>query len=152
MIERLDQWIIDRLFQPLVDESGKKPSWWGRQFVMVYLVVVSVRDLIFGVGYWTVLCFIAAIAWIGVLAMGYDSLLRVNRWWRLIFLAPFLVRCFAIGAVLAADGTVPPNAWLNALGDSCWVSAVYVLACRPPRPRVPKPRLATQGGVRYEPR
>lgn len=136
---RIDAWIIERIYQQIVDWSQRKPAWFGRQVAIAQIIVVLLQPLFIpSFGMYTVA--------LGLLAAGLcfywarnDATFATNgRLGRWVGLRLFMLTLVFVGPI--AD--VHPATNLRSLLCVSWF---YFSACRPPKPREPKHRLASAG-------
>lgn len=144
MLERIDQWLIDRVFQPIVDWSQREGAWWVREtafFCVIYLVIRLVAQYL---GY------IHDARAAGGIAIDF-ACSAFFCWWardrvRVANLgtASTMRKFFIVYSVVA----VPLDIWrypFNLPSDIIFMSFYFFAACRPPKPREKretKPKLA----------
>lgn len=148
VFHRIDSWLIEGPYQAVVDFSQRQPAWWGRQCAIGYLVMTCVHIAVrHGDQAWLDYVILAAallaapMQWLVTLLPAWFASMGESRFLRLSILA------IALPDLLGLFGQ-NPAAWASDL--LCHVAAVsycYFAACKPPRPRVPRTRLAPGGAA-----
>ena len=144
MIAKIDQWLIDNVYQRIVDWSQRDSQWWVREtafFCMIYAVIRIVFKL---TGF-----DIDLRSYVGVMVDGACA--GIFWWWardrmRIVELGTSNgFRRFVLvlaPTLIFIDLIVFP---FNLPTDILFVSFYFFAACRPPRPRekkATKPKLA----------
>lgn len=143
MIRRLDAFLITQTFQPLVDITQRQPAWCARQCALLGAVCAVLWPHFTDASLLS-----AAVVLVGFLVLSAISLIPGAAaavgsvtWIRILFLLAvvfdFALLLLIALAVLSAD-TIR-FAFSMAL-DLAWGGYYYFAACRPPRPRAPRPR------------
>ena len=147
MIRRLDAFLIAQTFQPLVDLTQRQPAWCARQCALLGAVCAVLRPHFTDASLLSaaVVLVLSAISLIPGAAAAVGSV----TWIRILFLLAvvfdFALLLLIALAVLSAD-TIR-FAFSMAL-DLAWGGYYYFAACRPPRPRAPRPHgHLTHGGA-----
>lgn len=144
MIRRLDAFLITQTFQPLVDITQRQPAWCARQCALLGALCSGLRhhftdaSLLLVAFMAAVFLLLAAIT----LLPGATAALGAQRWVRYVFLL-FLAFDAVMLALLPLADAAPESVArfsLSSALDLAWFGFYYFAACRPPRPRVPRPR------------
>lgn len=147
LFARIDAWLIAGPFQTVVDISQRKPEWWAQQSLIATLVLECIRQVVF----------IKPSDWIAYALLFLGALCLAGMW--LFTLSPALLayagsdrRLRAMLVVLSLFRipvlfTAPERAVIGLVCDACYLSFFYFAACKPPRPRVPRSKLASAGGA-----
>jgi len=147
MFQKLDQWLISRVFQGIVDLSQRQPAWWVRQLSML-VALCGVAWFAFvqggrsGLHVIYLLCILALAAGGWAYSMVPELLRQGMGAWNNIrvWYVPLCLVSWTI-AIVAPDAEV--------VAYACVVVAMlcllYFAACEPPRPREPRRKMAGQG-------
>lgn len=143
MIAKLDNFLIERVFQPVVDFSQRKPRWWALQMGILMTILSGLSAFLFG-WHWTVFAMLLAWPALTVVVCISDETcsnygaVRGNRWFTLL---SFAVLCPLGITVLLVYGHAKPSNFFAGLVMSANVAFNYFAACRPPTP--PRRRTST---------
>jgi hypothetical protein len=144
MIERIDAWLIARVYQPMVDLFEKKPQWWVEQCSMALLlsaVMVSMWRDSGSMQYvrlaTDVLCAALFVAYARMPVL-FEWLAKADftRRFLLILDLPLMVLIL----IPTKDYSYAINV-ADISNSIAFLSVYYFAACRPPKPREPKRRL-----------
>jgi hypothetical protein len=144
MIERIDQWLIDKVFQRIVDWSQREGGWWIRElafFCAIYSVIRIVAQVlgytpdarsIVGIS----IDFLCALmfCWWARDKVRVANLGTATSWRRFFIVFSFI--------------SLPLDLWrypFNLPCDIAFIGFYFFAACRPPKPREKKetkPKLA----------
>lgn len=148
MLSRIDDWLIEGPYQAVVDLSQRQPAWWARQCVIGHLVMTCIRIAINPADQpWLNYAILGAclvvspMQWLVTLLPSWFAGMGASRLTRLLLLGLALLR------LLGLFGPNPAICILALLGDVVLMSFCYFAACKPPRPRVPRTRLAPGGAA-----
>lgn len=148
MIARLDLWILQHIYQAIVDFSQRKPAWWAENcsyacgvFGMIGLMRKGVAE-----GFTFMVCFSVFATMLGTFLVVWCSRspailaaiakIRTARYFWLIL----VIVCFVCRAIV--DFTL--DRVILMISDVGYMSFLYFAACEPPRPRT---RLNFAGGA-----
>ncbi len=145
LLTRLDTWLIDNPYQGLVDISQRKPTWWAQQCVLGSLVMFVIQFVLFPQpGVWKPYAFLGvntitlSVLWLATLSPALFAWIGAAR----------PVRCFILVLLLTNLYIDEPTRDVLVLFGNFGVTSVYYFAaCKPPRPRVPRTKLAGAGGA-----
>lgn len=148
MLSRIDDWLIEGPYQSVVDLSQRKPEWWARQSLIANLMMAFIRVAVFSVELaWrdylilTICAACSAGIWITTLSPAWFAGMGQARFFRL-----FLVG-MAVTRLVALIGGDPVRSMAGLLNDLALMSVYYFAACKPPRPRAPRFKLAPGGAA-----
>lgn len=143
MIRAFDARLI-AAHQWVVDLTQRQPAWLARQCCLLGLITVAVRYAIMGHALWAAAVTVLAFTALAVLTLSPGRFHGgcSGFWLRLLFL---LTLCIDTGLLLLALLLPVPaetvvRFTLGCLPDLCLIAFHYLAACKPPRPRVPRPR------------
>lgn len=140
LLEKLDAWITNRVFQPVVDASQLRPVWWGRQAAVVLLIVGIVRAVSTGYSVLAVIYVLAMVVWLlATLIEPLYASLAESTWVRYFALFDTAMTIFAL--LLPLWGEQPDRLARWVVGSAGFTSYFYFATCRPPRPRQPRRKL-----------
>lgn len=146
LLARIDAWLIAGPFQTLVDISQRKPEWWAQQSLIATLVLECIRHVVFikPTGWFAYLLLFVGLLCLGVLWLFTLSpaLLAKAGNERGVRAMLVVLSLFRIPVLF----TAPERAVIGLVCDACFLSFYYFAACKPPRPRVPRSKLAGAGG------
>lgn len=148
MIARLDLWILQHIYQAIVDFSQRKPAWWAENcsyacgvFGMIGLMRHGSTD---GYGFWV--CF-------GIIFTMFGTFMAVFCTRSQVLFVPigrmytaryfWLVLAF-IGLFTRAIVDLTLDRVILTISDFGYMSFLYFAACDPPKPRT---RLNFAGGA-----
>jgi len=141
MIRRIDTWLLARVYQPVVDATQKQPAWLARQCVLAWGLANIIGAFIFERPAWILVLALAAAAVLTAATYAPPLLAgSTNLWFRALLLV-----FTALDVVMWATDTTPARWALSTVLDTAFTSFYYFAACRPPKPRVPRARLAYGG-------
>lgn len=143
MVRRVDRWLIDKPFQTAVDLAQRQPAWMVRQCVLAGAVVAFVRHLTEpGHALWvTALGALCAL-------MLFAFTFRAEWVAALGGLLPARVLSLMFLAMSTGQVVLSGERYIAVmLGDLLSMGLFYFAACRPPRPREPRRKLARAGGA-----
>jgi hypothetical protein len=134
MIERIDEWLINHIYQPIIDWSQRDGAWWIQQMCTAAVIfdLVCVLSLIMEMGiekrsFFSLGIQIACAVYFVIWARSKVRVAMIGtaRWFRKFFLVllPF---------IMIADVFKFP---LNIPVDLVFMSIYFFAACRPPKPR-----------------
>lgn len=135
---KIDTWLLEHIFQPVIDLSQKQPHWWAEQVAYAYITSIALRLLISvsngtaGVVVWTASAAGALLFSVLLLASKFPAVLAhmgVERVWRFVWVALFV---WGLPLISGFETIV------RSLTDLTLVFFYYFAACRPPKP--PKKR------------
>ena len=138
--ERIDLWLIERVFQPCVDFFQRRPDWWLRQLAGVLLL----------------LSLISAVPADGAPFTGWDALALLLD----LLVVTFIYGCGRSPTRTAWVGragaglrmfmlvllALPHRTALGFAASLVLLACYYFAACRPPKPREPKAKMAPAPG------
>lgn len=143
VFHRIDSWLIEGPYQAVVDLSQRKPVWWARQSLVANLVMVCIRAAAFSTeqswkGYLipAICAACSAVIWITThspVAFAATGQQRFFRLFLVVMTVPLLL------GLVVGD---PARTLAGLLIHIAFMSFYYFAACKPPRPRVPRGRLA----------
>lgn len=141
MISKIDSWLIDNVYQPIVDTSQLKPMWLARQCAAVAAIAGLARwgfkaEII----YWQVA--LITICYCGIYVLTFSEVHAkacFNSFWRKL-------GALSTSIGLTYDYFVPKEVpyILTAAGGLSYICYLYFIACRPPAP--PKRKTQLQKG------
>ena len=140
MISKIDSWLIDNVYQPIVDASQLKPMWLARQCAAVNAVVGLCRwGLLPDSGYLELAILIPCYCIAYAITL-HETLTKsvFNGIWRKMGLA-----IAPLSVVIAYQVDTTPME-LAVLSSATYLSYLYFIACRPPAP--PKRKTQLQKG------
>lgn len=142
-MRRLDAFLVTRVFQAVVDLTQRQPAWCARQCALLGAVCTALWP------YFTDASLLsAAVVLVGFLVLAAISLIPgaaaavgAVTWIRILYLlvSVFDAAILALAALAVLPSDTARFAFSMAL-DLAWFGFYYFAACRPPRPRVPRPR------------
>ena len=149
IISKIDKWLIEVLYQGIVDLSQRKPAWWARQCVIGSLVLEALRAVLFQpyatsetYWFWTALFVMCLfVLWLITASPAIFAVMGAQAWVRAPLVAILLIR-----AVVMVFAPTPSGAF-NMMMDVVFGSVYFFAACHPPRPRIPRSKLASAGGA-----
>lgn len=143
-LRRIDGFLLARVFQPVVDLSLRQPVWWARQCAVAYVVLQLVSGLLWGWGWTLVLALLVfpVFAWLVTATPARSAAFGADWRFRGFVLCLVLVQMALLVLVLVLAGSVGGLQVLGCLSGFAFTAMVYFCACSPPRPRVPRARLA----------
>jgi len=138
MLDKLDKFLIDNVFQPVVDFSQRKPRWWTLQMGILQTILVALSGALFG---WEWQVFLMLFGWpLHTLFVSISdeacSAHGSATGFRFVVLALFLVLgCFGTCLSIFVGSMTPERVLAQA---ACFVmlAFTYFAACRPPKPPV----------------
>lgn len=141
MIRRIDWWLLDRVFQPVVDLLQRQPAWIARQCVLFGLVANCVRHFAFDSRpLWVVALVLFSFAILAAFTL--HSLLFAslggNRFARWFYLVLFVADLAWIAFALLIGPTSLIGLVFKYINGFTFFAFFYFAACRPPRPRLPR--------------
>ena len=146
LFARFDAWLIAGPYQAIVDLSQRKPAWWAQQSLIATLVMEGIRQVVFikpagWFAYTMLFLVVLCLAGMWVFTLSPALLAQAGSDRRL---PAFLVvlSLFRIPVLF----TAPERAVIGLVCDVCYLSFFYFAACKPPRPRLPRSKLAGAGG------
>jgi hypothetical protein len=152
MLRELDRWLLAQ-HQHIVDWGQRSPAWLAEQCALMMAVLTlvgaaleqdwgAVGLVLVGLSLGCIaLLFLVAREPATLAAMGAVSRLR---WW---LLALLLVRLMWLVLLLALGLEIRRYMLFSVASGVGLVAYVYFAACRPPRPRLPRPRIAAASGA-----
>ncbi len=152
MLRELDRWLLVQ-HQHIVDRAQRSPAWLAEQCALMMAVLTlvgAVLELDWGaVGLVLVGLSLGCIAVLYLVAREPTALAAMGaasrvRWWLLVLL---LVRLTWLVLLLASGLEVQRYMLFSVASGVGLVAYVYFAACRPPRPRLPRPRIAVASGA-----
>lgn len=139
MLRRVDTWLVDRVFQSVVDLLQCKPARCA-QYCAATIAGFSAGQLLAG----TQTSIGATLSVLAGLMMWRAACRPV--WFTAM--NSYGIRLFyLLTTVLFATAWSAVCTLLDQAGCLAFAAYFYFAACRPPRPRVPKGRLVPEGGV-----
>lgn len=148
VFHRFDAWLIVAAYQPIVDLLQMAPTSLARQCIVGMLVIEVVRLGLFraefnGVSWVFAGLMLVSLAcyWLITKSAAWFAAVGSLKHVRFALVVICVVRLMALSL-----GVTPPVA-LSSLSDFAFLSLHYFAACRPPKPRVPRSRLASAGGA-----
>lgn len=147
MIHSLDKWLIDQVYQRVVDFTQRHPHWLAGQSALLCAVCAVVQMCLkySELEISSLVLSVFGIACISGLAVTtkYPYLMVPSA--MDFFLRQYTLWCFLIG--LALDLLVWKFTPLADLAQITFMSFFYFAACHPPAPPKPRTRLASAGGA-----
>ncbi len=143
MFTEIDTWLINRVFQPIVDWSEKQPAWWYQQCIGASAVAYAIGLVLYpaerlGDAFdWAWVAFMAFL-FVGMFRDSANPALLAGRGPGLRWM---LVGVAAVGLVISvskAEPDLPASIAFNVV----FTAAFFFAACKPPRPRLPRGKLA----------
>lgn len=139
MLSKLDQWLIDRPFQGLVDLMQKDRAWWVEQCAYAVLIT-SVGSAMFRVEPAYVLLFgNLLVAACFVLSSRMPAALELMGGRKNVRLAMLVLAVLTAPLLLKHGSAV---FWMEMLNGLAFTSVYYFAACKPPKPREPRRKMA----------
>lgn len=141
MIRRIDRMLIDRVFQPVVDFTQRRPEWLVRQCALACALSVAVRHAtddtrpMWATAMGVFCCLLMA------------GLTFMPTWVEVLgTLFPFRVMQLIFVASSAASVALGGERFIaSLLTDVLFTGVYYFAACLPPKPKEPRRRLAAKG-------
>ena len=144
--DKLDAWMVARVYQPVVDLSQLRIGWWGSTCSVVMAIFLAMRFL--EVSGWAaifngalVICYmVCAVVFLlsdALYADFFSWFVRACVYLDMVFLLILLA------LTIYLDAAMP---WRNLLGGMTFASLYYFSKCAPPRPKQPRRKLVL-GGV-----
>lgn len=155
----VDQWLIGHLYQPIVDWTQRQPAWLARQAITACALLVACGTTAFmhdGSG-WAVALFVALCLVYAVItlspaffaALGSGPFAFSSRITALVIVG-YHSAWLAVATMARIEGDAA-FVWMLLWWKWGWAIAMgsyfYFAACEPPRPKVPRTKLAKTGGV-----
>ena len=146
MIARLDAFLLGRVFQGVVNLSGRDPVWWARQCAVLYLLLSVMVCVLDGWLWWRVLGLLLSPLFFAPAFLAPDALRVIcdAPAWRRFILALELAGLLLSAIIFAAGRADAALVCADAAGLA-FMAFVYFPGCRPPPPPRPRGRLALGG-------
>jgi hypothetical protein len=131
----------------VVDASQLQPLWWARSSAVVIEVLFVAKGVLFGWTAWTLLG-AAVFPLLAVLITASPTLLGVfgsATLPRLVLLVMSLLNVVLALLLMLVPDPLPPELVFGLWVDLIYPSLFYFAACRPPKPPLPRGRLAPGG-------
>lgn len=139
MIRCFDSRLI-AVHQWFVDLTQREPGWLGKQCAIALGVLVIVRDSVFNGFDWLTAVGLGSAALLWFFAGGRSWTRGVPGLFRACFVSMLVLRLVAFAALLFLGAPIHSVGIIGLLTDALLISYAYFASCRPPRPRVPRPR------------
>ena len=152
-IHRLDRWLIDKPYQSIVDLTQRQPAWLVRQCALLTAVTTIMKFATLGGSAW-----VTALGMLALLAIAATTFVHPifaalggQFWARAVMLASFAFDAVLLVLALYVADRIPASLLgriaVGVIIDALCASCYYFAACKPPRPRVPRTKLAGAGGA-----
>lgn len=148
MIARLDAFLLGRVFQGVVNLSGRDPIWWARQCAVLYLLLSVMVCVLDGWTWWRVLGLLLSPLFFAPVFLAPDAM-------RVVCDAPVFRRVLLVfelaglllSVLIFTEGRADAGLVCADAAGLAFLSFVYFPGCRPPPPPRPRGRLALGGAL-----
>lgn len=146
MLARLDAFLLGRVFQGVVNLSGRDPVWWARQCAVLYLLLSAMVCVLDGWTWWRVLGLLLSPLFFAPAFLAPDALRVIcgATFWRRFMLALELAGLL-LSVLIFAKGRADAGLVCADAAGLAFLAFVYFPCCLPPPPPRPRGRLALGG-------
>lgn len=159
-IQRLDRWLIDSIFQPIVEWTQTQPAVLARHSIFLFIVLsifihsvsneirTAGQHIVFGIG--MVGCLLMAVS---TLTTYFHEIFGPSLFLRMLCTSLAAMDLMMLSFLLIASflTPVPSSLWFRGhvglAQDIAFSAFYYFAACKPPTPRPPQLELALSGGA-----
>ena len=134
--KKLDDFIVDKIYQQIVDLTQKEPRWLVCQMLLA-TNLINIMDLAFGGQMANVLIglFCYGLMYVVMLTPAYVSMISIATFQRV------LLGVFGVLTIINFLANTTAHTTIVLLRDILYFSAWCFISCRPPKPRVRKTKL-----------
>lgn len=148
MLARLDAFLLARVFQVVVNLSGREPIWLARQCAALYTLLCVMQCVLDSWTWWRVLGLLVLVP---MLAFSFSSpgflvALGADARFRRFMLVLFLVSVLQLSLSMVFSG-VDAVLLCSMASAAAYIAFLYFPACNQPPPPRPRGRLAHGGAL-----
>lgn len=147
-LARLDAFLLGRVFQGVVNLSGRDPVWWARQCAVLHVLLSVMLCVLDGWTWWRVLALLTAPLFLAPAFLAPDALRVIcdAPGFRRFMLA-FELAGLLLSAIIFAAGRADAALVCADAAGLAFMAFVYFPGCRPPPPPAPRGRLSLGGAA-----